>query len=106
RWQAPYGRRVVRPQHEVGATGEGSMLEAVVEHDRVEGEARAGERGRLVAALAGHDGTRETARQHHRLVAAVLRRDERPTLHAHDDRAGTPLAVAARHDADAVPTRR
>ena len=82
------------------------MLKAVVEDDRVKREPRARERRRLVPPLAGDDGAREAACQHHRLVAAVLGADERATVDPDHDGSRAALAVAARDDADPVAARR
>src|SRR5206468_6895345 len=87
-------RHVARREDEVRVTREGAMLEAVVEDDRVEPEARAREPRGLDPTLAGHDRAGEAMGEHDRLVSALRRRDERLPALADHDHAATSLAVA------------
>src|SRR5262249_24130152 len=97
------GGPFVRQQDQVRVTRQGAMLEAVVEHERVEPEAATGLGRRLRAALPGHHRPGEAPRQHDRLVTAVLWRHQwRPPLPDHHDTAAT-LAIAACDDADPAP---
>src|SRR5262245_44184783 len=82
------------------------MLEAIVQYDGVDAEAGAGLGGGVHAAFAREDGPGEAVGEHHGLVAALLRRYQRPPVDAHHHHPRTSLAIAAGDDADAVPPTR
>src|SRR5262245_26228853 len=82
------------------------MLEAIVQYDGVDAEAGAGLGGGVHAAFAREDGPGEAVGEHHGLVAALLRRYQRPPVDAHHHHPRTSLAIAAGDDADAVPATR